>query len=207
MAITKGKDYDSTPAFGEGRKSLPKGGYVCRIIKVEEIADRNGNPMLHVAFDIDHGEYKNYFTELFQSRKQNARDKFKEVKWPFEGQAWIQVNDWEDKTKTSRKFKGFCTALEDSGTKIWSDNGQLMLDAMKQQYIGVVFQNQENEFEGNRYWRAVPWGFRNVDAIMDGEYFVPEDKHLPTPEPMPSAPSVAEGIPGFEDVADDCPFN
>lgn len=180
--ITKGADYEQTKAFGEGGfQSLPKGGYVCRIANIEEMTDKNGNPMIHVAFDIVEGEYKGYFMELFKSRKENAKDKFKEVKWPFEGQSWIGTQDYQDNTKTSRKFKGFCSALEDSGTNVWNGN-EFMMGNIKGAMVGVVYQSEEQEYDGKTYWRAIPWGFRSVEAIRSGEFFVPDDKPLQVKE-------------------------
>lgn len=179
MEITKKADYNETTSFGEGGfKSLPKGGYVVKIFKAEVMTNRSGDPMVHIAFDIVEGEYQGYFMGLWKSRKENAKDKFKEVKYPFEGQAWIGTTDYEDRNKTSRQFKGFCTAVEDSGTVIW--NGSIFnVKALEGAMVGVIYQNQEQEYNGKRYWRAVPWTYRNVDSIREGDFFVPEDKALP----------------------------
>lgn len=203
MAISKNADYDNTTAFGDGGfKSLPKGGYVCKIFKAEEKMSKNGAPMIHVAFDIAEGDYQGHFMELFKSRKDRAKDAFKEVKYPFEGQMWVMLNDYEDPTKTSRKFKGLCTALEDSGTQVWNGN-QFNMDALNGAMVGVVYQNQEQEYQGNVSMRAVPWAFRSVDAIREGDFFVPDDKLLTLSE-------VASGIPGFQALEEtegpDIPF-
>lgn len=201
MEITKKADYDQTASFGQSNYTpLPKGGYVCKIFKAEAKETQNGQPMIHIAFDIAEGEYKGYFMELFQSRKQNARDKFKEVKYPFEGQAWIVVTDYEDPNKTSRKFKGFCTALEDSGTTVWNGN-KFMINALDGAMVGIVYQREEQEWEGKRSWRTLPWAFRSVDTIREDDYFVPEDKALPekTDDVM-----MSEGFAKVQDV--DIPF-
>lgn len=180
MAIRKGADYDSVSGFGQSDyKALPKGGYICRLIMAEEMKSSTGKDMLHIAFDIVEGDYKGYFMNLFQTRKKNNTDPMKEVKWPFEGQAWIPVNDYEDTSKTSRKFKGFCTAVEDSGTEIWDLNGNLDLNNLKSAEVGVVFQDVEHEYNGKTSWRAVPWGFRSIESIATNDYFIPDDKPLP----------------------------
>lgn len=177
--ISKPNDYEQTTSFGASDyKSLPKGGYVCRILKAEEMNDKNGNPMIHIAFDIIDGEYTGYFMNLYQSRKKSNTDPMKEVKYPFGGQMWIAVNDYEDPKKTNRKFKGFCTALEESGTQVWNGN-QFMLQNLKDAQIGIVFQNVEKEYEGKTRWETVPWGCRSVEAIDSGDYFIPDDKPLP----------------------------
>lgn len=196
--ITKNADYDTTSAYGQGEfKTPPKGGYVCKIFKVEEKSDKNGNPMIHIAFDIVEGEYKDFFKEMFRSKKEKADDPFK-VKYPFEGQMWISTTDYEDRNKTSRKFKGFCTALEESGTQVWKGNN-FDMDALNGALIGIVYQNQEQEYNGKVYWRAVPWGCRSIDSIMEGDYFVPEDKPLPKEDNDP--------VTGFASVdTEDVPF-
>lgn len=180
--IHKGADYNSVSAFGQSEfKPLPKGGYIARIIMAEETKSKSGKDMVHIAFDIVEGDYKGYFMGLFQKRKQRdaMENPQKETKYPFEGQAWIMVNDYEDPTKTSRKFKGFCTAIEESGTEIWDLNGNLDLNRVKGAEVGIVFQDVENEYNGKTTWRAQPWGFRSIESIATGDYFVPEDKPLP----------------------------
>ena len=203
--IKQGADYEQTTGFGQSDfKALPKGGYICRIIKAEETQSSTGKPMLHIAFDIVEGEYKGYFMNLFQTRKKNNSDPRKEVKYPFEGQKWIMLNDYEDPKKTSRQFKGFCTAVEDSGTEIWNLNKELVLENVKGAEVGVIYQNVEQEYNGETSWRAIPWAFRSIESIATGDYFVPEDKPLPTTyntgfEPTTSADS-------FNAAEDDIPF-
>lgn len=176
--IKKNSDYNEVSSFGASEfKRLPKGGYICRIILAEETKSKTGKDMLHVAFDIVEGDFTGYFMNLYQSRKKN--NPTSDVKYPFEGQKWIMVNDYEDPSKTSRQFKGFCTAVEDSGTEIWNLNGELDLNRVKGAEVGVVFQDVEQEYNGKTSWRAQPWAFRSIEAIASGDYFIPDDKPLP----------------------------
>ena len=203
--IKKMSDYDQTSAFGQSEfKPLPKGGYICRVIKAEETQSSTGKPMLHIAFDIIEGDYTGYFMTLFQTRKKKNDDPLKEIKYPFEGQKWIMLQDYEDPKKTSRQFKGFCTAVEDSGTEIWNLNGELDLERVKGAEVGIVFQDVESEYNGESYWRAQPWGFRSIESIAMGDYFIPDDKPLPVTynsgfQPATSADS-------FNAAEDDIPF-
>lgn len=179
MPFKKPSDYDSAKAFGQSDfKALPKGGYICRILQIEEKDDKNNRPMVHIAFDIIEGEYTGYFMNLYQSRKRNS-DHPMDVKFPFEGQMWIPIYDYEDPTKTASKFKGFCTALEGSGTQVWSPNNDFLMQNIKDAELGIVFQNQESEYNGKTSWRAVPWGCRSVESIESGDYYIPDDKPLP----------------------------
>lgn len=205
--IKKLSDYDQTSGFGQSDfKALPKGGYICRIIMAEEkttAPEKGSKPMVHIAFDITEGEYTGYFMNLFQSRKKKyADDPTKEVKYPFEGQAWIMVNDYKDPNKTSRKFKGFCTAVEESGTEIWGLDGSLDLGRLKGAEVGVIFQDVESEYNGNTSWRAIPWGFRSIESIASGDYFVPDDKPLPATY----GTGFSDNTDSFSAAEDDIPF-
>lgn len=197
--ISKKNDYDATGSFGEGFQGLPASGYVCRIMKAEEMQSKTGRDMVHIGFDIIEGDYKDYFRNLFQKRKEGSDDPLN-VKYPFEGQMWIMVEDYEDPNKTSKKFKGFCTALEESGAIVWSDSGQFMVNNLQGASVGIVFQRQEQEYNGKTYWRSVPWACRSVQTIRGGDYFIPEDKPL-------TVSQVVESTQGFQALtADDCPF-
>lgn len=203
--IRQNADYAETTGFGQSDfKPLPKGGYICRIIMAEETQSSTGKPMLHIAFDIIEGEYTNYFMNLYQTRKKKNNDPLKEIKYPFEGQKWIMLQDYEDPNKTSRQFKGFCTAVEESGTVVWNLNKEFMLDKLKGAEVGVVYQNVEQEYNGETSWRTQPWAFRSIEKIASGDYFVPDDKPLPVTynsgfQPTSSADS-------FNAAEDDIPF-
>ena len=194
--VRKNKDYDSTASFGEGRKSLPADGYICKIKKAEEMKSKSGKDMIHIAFDIAEGEYEGYFMNLFNTRKERA-EMPSNVKYPFEGQMWIMCNDYEDDTKTSRKFKGLCTSLEESGLTVWNSKGEFLVDNLKGAKIGIVYQNQEQEYNGETYWRAIPWACRSVETIKSGDFFMPEDKPLETKE------EVNTGVQNFTPLTDD----
>lgn len=191
MAYKKPKDYDDV-RIGESR-ILPAGGYICKILKAEETESKAGRPMIKVAFDITEGEYAGYFRERFDAWKAAADDP-SEVKWPFAGTKWILLFDNEG--GTNRDFKSFCTALEDSGTEVWKND---MIDAarLKDAKVGVIFRREEHEYIG-RTWRTVPFGFRSVKAIQEGNFNVPEDKPLP--------PKASEPADSFSALEDDIPF-
>lgn len=175
MAFKKPKDYDSVK-IGEPR-ILPAGGYICKILNAEETESRNRKPMLKVSFDIDEGEYKGYFRDLFKGWKENSDDPAT-VKWPFTGTKWVMFYNSEG--KTNRDFKSFCTALEDSGTKVWI-NDTFDVNGLRGATLGLIFRREEHEYNNARSWRTVPVGFRSVKTIEDGNYNVPEDKPLPEP--------------------------
>lgn len=192
MAFRKPKDYDNVKV-GEPR-ILPAGGYICKILNAEETESRNGKPMLKVSFDIDEGEYKGYFRDLFKGWKENSDDPAT-VKWPFTGTKWVMF--YNNEGKTNRDFKSFCTALEDSGTKVWI-NDTFDVNGLRGATLGMIFRREEHEYNNARSWRTVPVGFRSVKTIEEGNYNVPEDKPLPEP--------VLTETDSFSALEEDLPF-
>ena len=197
MAFKLPSDYN-TASTGEYR-SLPAGGYICRIIKAEETKSKTGKDMLKIAFDICDGDFTGYFMDQFQNRKASAEDP-STVKWAFSGTKWIMILNNEGKTNTD--FKAFGTALTESGCKA-IDTVKMTCDAsmMKDAQIGIVFRREEQEWEGKTSWRTVPFRFRSVSAIESGDYTVPDDKPLSKPATLDLT-----GIDSFQAAEDDIPF-
>lgn len=191
MAFKKPKDYDSVKV---GEKILPADGYVCSILKAEECESKTGKQMIKIFFDIEVGAFKGYFRERFDSWKASADDP-QSVKWPFTGTKWILLYDNEG--KTNRDFKSFCTALEDSGTKVWI-NDTFDVNGLRGAMVGIIFRREEHEYQGASSWRTVPWGFRSVKAIEEGSFKIPEDRPLPD---LPLTPADS-----FEALEEDLPF-
>ena len=196
MAFKKPKDYDSV-IIGDYR-ILPAGGYICRIIKAEETQSRSGKDMLKIAFDICDGEFNGYFMEQFQSWKAAAESP-QDVKWPFSGTKWVMVYDNEG--KTNKDFKSLCTSLEEGGLQVWA-NGVFQTNALKNAEVGVVFRREEQKYHNERKWRTVPFRFRSVKAIEEGDFAVPDDK----PIKDPIAGTGFEQVDSFSAAEDDIPF-
>lgn len=175
MAFKKPKDYDNV-RVGEPR-ILPAGGYVCKILNAEETESKTGKPMLKVSFDIENGEFAGYFRDLYKGWKEGSDDP-QSVKWPFSGTKWVML--YNNEGGTNRDFKAFCTALEESGTKVWI-NETFDTNGLRGATLGLIFRREEHEYNNARSWRTVPVGFRSVKTIEEGNYNVPEDKPLPEP--------------------------
>lgn len=197
MAFKKPSDYDEV-RVGD-YKILPAGGYICRILKAEETKSKKGAPMLKVAFDICDGEFGGYFMDQFQSRKASAEDP-SEVKWPFSGTKWVMFFDNEG--NTNRDFKAFCTALEESGTEVWN-NDILDVKNLNAAEVGIIFRREEQAYMNQTSWRTVPFRFRSVKSIEEGNFTVPEDKPLQTSQPAGFTPMPNDS---FSALDDDIPF-
>jgi len=114
---------------------------------------------------------------MFQNWKESSDDP-QGVKWPFTGTKWVLL--YNNEGQTNRDFKSFCTALEDSGTKVWV-NDTFDVNGLKGAQLGIIFRREEHEYMNERKWRTVPWGFRSVKAIEENSFNIPEDRPLPEP--------------------------
>ena len=195
MGRRKPNNYDNVSVES---KKLPAGGYICEIIACNENAkSKAGNDMMLIRLEIVEGEYKGYFAELWREKKLAAFPD--EAKYPREGTDYIMYEDNEG--NCNRKFKGFCTALEDSGNIVWDRDELADLEGAR---VGVIFRREETEYNGRSWWQTIPMSYRSVDTIREGRYKVPEDKPLPAPAyPQYQQPAPA---PGFTAVTDDIPF-
>ena len=91
MQFFKPNGYDTAEVLPEsgGRARLPKGGYVCKILTVEPMESRNGNPYLLFNLDIAEGEYMGHFADDYASQ---TGDK----KWHFTHRLMIPTDNAND---------------------------------------------------------------------------------------------------------------
>ena len=193
--MIKPGDFENVQAFSDF-KALPAGGYVCKVMKVEEATSSSGKPMIIVSLDIAEGEYKDYYSELYRS------DSRIDKKW---GCRVFQLV-YDGDNKTSRGFKTFCTAVKESNSGFeiaWGDN---FANCFKGKLIGGVFRREEYEkTSGGTGWTTRCCGFRGIDSVKKG-IEPPQDKPLLN---KPSGGSDAFSTAGFENLAvseDDLPF-
>lgn len=172
-----------------GTTRLPAGGYVCRVTNTEVKLSASGNEGLIVSFDIADGEYEGYFA------------KNPSIAWL--GSKWQSTPNGDP--KRDGYFFGMLTSFEESnpGFHIVIDaQGNLVETCLEGKYIGVVFQDQEEEYNGVTFFRARPAQWRSVEAIKKGDFKVSEPKRLPKQEPQQMAmPGTVP--PGFEQISDD----
>lgn len=172
-----GSDYDSVQVGGS--KALPKGGYICRIIKARMTKSANNLPMLEALFDICEGEYSNYFGDKYRANLM----KNPQSEYPSNGRAKVVAVDAEGKAK--KTFKGFVTSVEHSNEINLPREDNAFLKALEGKCIGVIFGREEFEgTDGKTHWATKPRWYRSVQDIESGNYDVPEDTYL-----APSAPS------------------
>lgn len=165
-------NYNETQAFSE-RPSLPAGGYVAKIKKaaVRTYSGQNGSfDKLEIAFDISEGEYKGFFDDDLKT--QTGEDK----KWKGVLRLFVPTDDGSEKDNTTKSiFKGNIEAVEDSNSGYHWDWEEKNLAGKT---VGVIFRNEEWEYEGKTGWKAQPFKFISASKIREGKFALPKDKPL-----------------------------
>ena len=172
--MLKPLDYENVQA-NSSYTPLAPGGYVCRIMGIQEAATRNGTPSLHVSLDIAEGEEADRFAKEY--RTDNRPDK----KWGCVYRQTIVTSTGA----TSPFFKGMMTAIEESNnmTVQWTDNPVAFEAQFKGKLIGVLFGREEyTKNDGTNAWSTKPTMCMSVQKIRSGDFTVPEDKPL-APKP------------------------
>ena len=165
---------------------LPAGGYVMRVKSVTDIAEKE---YLKVELDIAEGDYKDYFTDLFNS-------------FGFWGMTWYMSY----KPKALGLFKSGIRAFKASNADlVWDDDAE----NDERKLVGCVIGGllREEEYEANdgtvksnvKFFRAVP-----AEDIRKGAFENPKKKVL---EARNTSNAVVNKSVSFEAVdEDDMPF-
>ena len=199
-------DYDKVQEYGTFTP-LPAGGYVCRIMSVEETASRAGAPMIKIFLDIAEGQFKDYFAN--QYRANTRADK----KWSYSAIINQLVYDTSGNNSTNRGFKTFVTSVCESNQGFNVAWGDGFSACFKNRLVGVLFGREEYiGTDGKTHWSTKALNFRSVKTIRDGGFEIPADKPLvsvdavadpfappQTPQPAAQQKSAPAGVPDLQD--------
>ena len=190
--------YDEAKA---GFEAVNLGGHYAVIKQVSEKNSSTGKPMIVVLFDFDQNDpQKGYFTDMFNSFDKEPK------KWPFAGSKYIMVQDYQDPSKTSRNFKSFVTTVEKSNNVKVAWGGANWGKQFIGKKIGVVYGEEEQEYNGETSMRRVPKWFCLYEKAKDAS--IPAPKLLPAK--APAASSTDSEIDGFlslpENTEEEIPF-
>lgn len=166
--MLKPHDFDNVQANSTFVPLAP-GGYICRIMGVQETTTQNGVPSFHVSLDIAEGPETGRFAKEYRS------DTRQDKKWGCIYRQTITTRDGG----TSPFFKGLICAFEESnGTTVqWIDNPQAFAEQFKNKLIGVVFGREEyKKTDGSKAWSTKPTVCMSVQKIRSGDFTTPEDK-------------------------------
>lgn len=161
----------------EEYKRLVPGGYVCRIMKVE---DRQEKSYLYMELDIIEGEYISYAANCME------RNGF----WPLK-----LFRSYSD--KAAGMFKGFIQQIEQNNPGYhWEWKEQTLVGRV----IGVVLGEEEyRKMDGSIGTRLNVVRTKTPADIRDGNFKVPEKKCLPVEQPT-------TGFTPIDDADADLPF-
>lgn len=152
------KNFDSVELPSE-HKRLTAGGYVCRITKAEDVADRE---YIRLEYDIAEGDLKGYWND--NEENYGWRDSF--------------IRSYKD--SAIRFFKAFTTAIEQSNSAYkWNWNEQTLVGKL----VGLVLSEEEYEKrDGSIGTRLRVNRVTSIDNIRNGNYTVPAKKVIDTPQ-------------------------
>lgn len=200
--MKKFSGYEETKVFtGEGR--LPKGGYIVRILKVEEVVYSWGS-VLKMDFDIAEGEYKNFYQRNFDDQEQEQKKWKGSYRLPIPRDDGSQQDGW-----TKSRFKATMEAFEQSNAGFrWNwDEKQLM-----GKLVGGLFNEKEWEMNERTGWYTQCKKLVAVKEIKEGTYRLPKDEPLAKKSEQSMFSASETNNDGFMHISDDAddeglPFN
>jgi hypothetical protein len=174
------------------QNSLKAGGYVCKIVNVEDVVDKQ---YLMIEFDIAEGPNKDYF------KKFEERNNY----W-----SWNAVTYRSYKEKALPMLKRFCSAVTKSNPGFIFDAGAQNSDekTLKGKLIGLVlFEEEYVKNNGDIGTRLKVDYETDVEKIRKGDFKVKDKVCLPDSQ----VPATAKGT-DFVNIPESCgqeevPFN
>lgn len=209
--IRRPTNWNDVKEFSD-RQKLPLGAYVCKVKKAV-VQETEWGEQLCILFDIAEGEYSGFFNNEFNGS--NNPDK----KWKGVLKQWLPKDNGTEKDEwTKSSLKGMITAFEKSNAGYRWDWNEASLTG---RLIGILFRNEEWEYEGKSGWAVRPFRAISVDSVREKTFILPKDKPLkkesmtsresqaatvaPEPTPQPAASANEEPLWGYVDP-DDIPF-
>lgn len=179
--IKKPQGYDEAQAFTGEFKQLPRGKYVCKIVRVATQQSKNGNEQFVILYDIAEGEYANFYKKMFDADK--AQDP--------SGAKWRGVFKQNIDGKGLSWFKGIITSVERSNSFVFQWDKENNEEIMVGKRFGGLFRRRQYETDsGNRPIVTELVRIRSVAGLAEAE--IPEDELLPDGPAERKTPARAE---------------
>lgn len=179
--IKRPNNWNEVREFSD-RPKLPLGAYVCRV--KQAVVDSTYGEQLFILFDIVEGEYKDFFMSEFRANTMENK------KWKGTLKQWIPKDDGSEKDEwTKSAFKGMVTSFEKSNPGYQWDWDEASLVG---KLIGVLFRNEEWEFNGKHGWAIRPFKALSVDMVRSGDFKLPDDKPLKDKAAAPAVDNFAD---------------
>ena len=166
--IIRPNNWNEVKEFSD-RQKLPLGAYVCKVKQVSIQRNEYGE-QLCILFDIAEGEFSGFYNEEYKS---NTRD---DKKWKGVLRQFIPKDDGSEKDEwTKSSFKGMTTSFEKSNPGyVWNWDERTLAGKL----VGILFRNEEWEYEGKTGWAVRPYRAISVDSVRDETFTLPKDKSL-----------------------------
>lgn len=166
--IKRPTNWNEVKEFSD-RKKLPLGAYVCKVKRAAVQSNEYGE-QLCILFDIVEGEFSGFYNEDYKSN--NSENK----KWKGVLRQFIPRDDGSEKDEwTKRSFKGMTTAFEKSNPGyVWNWDESSLAGKL----VGILFRNEEWEYEGKTGWAVRPYRAISVDSVRSEDFTLPKDKPL-----------------------------
>lgn len=148
---------------------LPKGAYVCKILRADETKNANNEGShIRIGFDIAEGEYKDFYKKQFDANPNEDK------KWPADAIYLLNVPNDNSKEWQLQQWDTFWTHVEDSNEGYMFDGESSKL---KNKLFGGLFHIEQSEYEGNIYDHTKLKWTRPAQDIRDNKYGrLPKDK-------------------------------
>lgn len=166
--IKKPNNWNEVREYAE-RKKLPLDAYVCEVRKAV-VQHTDYGEQLCLLFDIAEGDYNGYYTREF--REKTNQDK----KWKGVLRQFVPKDDGSEKDEwTKSSFKGLVTSVEKSNPGyVWNWDESSLVGKK----VGVLYRNEEWEYEGKTGWAVRPFRAISIDSVRDEDFTLPKDKPL-----------------------------
>lgn len=165
------KQYNGAKAQRQsgGRENLPVGGYVAKILDAT-VAHYDFGDVLILSFDIAEGQFAGFFKNDYMENPNEDK------KWRGTCRLNIPKDDGTERDSWSKnKFNGFIYSIEDSNPGYTWDWNEAML---KGKMIGVLFREEEWEYNGNTGMSTRCYAVDAVSVIHEGKYKIAKPKML-----------------------------
>lgn len=146
-------------ADAAGTAKLPAGAYVCKIKQVRYEPNENGDRIV-LAFDINEGDFKDFFTKKFEA------DTSEDKKWKGKVTVWVPKDDGSEKdAKTKKSFASWTASFEKSNNGYKWDWDETK---WKDKIIGIVFGETGSVIEGKEVVYTEARFPVDVDRVRSG---------------------------------------
>ena len=159
--LRKPANYDDTQVS----KTLEPGGYVLKIVKATYVPEKN---YIVLNVDIHEGEHKGYFAK----KEYNGQ-------WSYDAMKYLSLND-----NAVRTLKADITSIEKSNNFKFDWKTEKQLEG---KLVGGIFRKEQYEaMDGTIKNKVKLYRFRSVEAIVTGNFEIPEPKLLETDDTLKS---------------------